>query len=231
MKILICDDEKVYVDTISTNIYYYFDNKQIPYSVSTFTDSSEIFRNNEKYDIAFLDIEMKPKNGIEIASELKRINPHTIIFIITSHNKYLDDAMDLQVFRYIQKPINIGRMFAGLDKALERLKNTSVQFYLSEKPSYVRVCSDDIIYIEIVNRKTNVVTFDNTYVSALSIKEWMEKLPKGSFYPVHTSFIVNLKHITAYSRESVVMDNRFTIPISNKNKTEFRTFFLHFNRK
>ena len=43
------------------NIYYYFDNKQIPYSVSTFTDSSEIFRNNEKYDIAFLDIEMKPK--------------------------------------------------------------------------------------------------------------------------------------------------------------------------
>ena len=60
--------------------------------------------------MAFLDVEMETYSGIEVAQKLKAKNPYIVIFIVTSYDKYLDDAMDLNVFRYIKKPLDKKRL-------------------------------------------------------------------------------------------------------------------------
>ena len=230
MKILVCDDEKIYTDTISANVRSYFNSKNIPHSISAFTDSSEVLKSDMSYDIAFLDIEMAPINGIEIARELKNINSQAVVFIITSFNKYIDDAMDLQLFRYIQKPLEITRLFTGLDKALEILSTKQISFYIPEESSVIRMSSDEVVYVEIVDRKTRITTINNAYTTNLSIKEWSKMLPSTSFYMVHSSFIVNVKHITKYSRDTVTLCNQHLIPVSYRKQAEFKRFFMNYNK-
>ena len=107
MKIIICDDEKEYVDTVQQKVNSFLKEKNIVAEYSLYTDCKGFMdKDAETFDIAFLDIEMGEIKGIEVAEKLKGANPHIVVFIITSYDHYLDEAMDLNVFRYIKKPLD-----------------------------------------------------------------------------------------------------------------------------
>lgn len=59
MNILICDDDKLYVDMIRKYVDEFFaDHKITDYKVYEYNSGDEAAKNNEKIDIAFLDVEM-----------------------------------------------------------------------------------------------------------------------------------------------------------------------------
>lgn len=56
-------------------------------------------------------------------------------------SKYLDDALDLKVLRFLEKPINSERLYAGIDRAIDTLNDTTVGFYLRDGDmDYKRYC-------------------------------------------------------------------------------------------
>ena len=57
-------------------------------------------------DIAFLDIHMRGMNGVELAKELKAVNPKMNIIFVTGFSDYTGDAMSLHASGYIMKPVN-----------------------------------------------------------------------------------------------------------------------------
>ena len=57
-------------------------------------------------DIAFLDIHMRGMNGVELAKELKAVNPKMNIIFVTGFSDYTGDAMRLHASGYIMKPVN-----------------------------------------------------------------------------------------------------------------------------
>lgn len=228
MKIVICDDDKIYVSLIKKETNCILLEKNIKAEFYLFSESDDIYKCNSFYDIAFLDIEMKPYSGIEVAKKLKEINPYITIFFITAYDKYLDDAMDLNVFRYIKKPLDIKRLKSGLFKALESIDNNTVTFFLKHGSDSKSVLSNDIQYIGIVNRFTKVVTIKGEYISKNKIDFWKEKLSAPFFYQVHKSFIINMKHITDYKRDCVILSEQHIIPISYRKQSDFRSYFLSY---
>ncbi len=79
----------------------------------------EIRESGERFDLAFLDIQMEEVDGIALAKELRRRNGRMALFFVTNYAEYQDDAMDLQAFRFFEKPFDVIRLYAGLDKAME----------------------------------------------------------------------------------------------------------------
>lgn len=119
MNILICDDDKHYVDTIRKYVDEFFVERKITdYMVYEYYSGEEAAKNTKKIDIAFLDVEMSGINGIEAGRYLRKNNRNIVIFIITSYMGYLEDAMDEGVFRYINKPMERPVIMRGLQKAL-----------------------------------------------------------------------------------------------------------------
>ena len=228
MKIAICDDDRTYADEIKRIIEVLLYNKMIKFEIDTYYSSQEIYNRTTTYDIAFLDIEMPPYSGIEIAKKLKAANPHIVIFIITSYNQYLDDAMDLNVFRYIQKPLDAHRLKTGLEKALKSIDNTVISFYLKNGNSIKKLTPNELIYIETVGRSTKVVSADGEYISDNKMDFWKEKLIASFFYRVHKSFIVNMNYITDYQRDTLVLFKKYKVPISYRKQAEFRKAFLSY---
>lgn len=228
MKIVICDDNCAYADEIKRTVNAFFSKREAPVSIDVFYDSKEPFDSNIKYDIAFLDIEMEPYSGIQLAKKLKETNPYIVVFIITSYNNYIDDAMDLNVFRYIQKPLETQRLILGLEKALKNIDNSIITFYLKQDNKAISVLSNEIVYIETVGRATKIVTTQNTFLSDNKMDFWKEKLIASFFYRVHKSFIVNMKYITSYQRDTIVLLKKYSVPISYRKQAEFRHCFLNF---
>lgn len=178
--------------------------------------------------MAFLDIEMEPYNGIETARQLKQLNKDVIVFFITSYEKYLDEAMDLNAFRFINKPLDGKRLKRGVEKALELIDSSQIRFYLKNGKDTISVSSNDIVFIEIVGRFTKVVTADNIYFSEETIDFWNKKLIASFFYNVHKSFIINMKYITNYKRDIIILNEEYEIPIAYRKQAMFRSYFLNY---
>lgn len=58
-----------------------------------------------KIDVAFLDIHIPEKNGIELARELKLLNPKVNIIFATGFSEYMKEGIDLRMSGYIMKPV------------------------------------------------------------------------------------------------------------------------------
>ncbi len=230
MKVIICDDEKAYVESIKQNVDVFFKERNVDAQYSEYTDCKSLITGGcEFYDIAFLDIEMGDIKGTDVAAKLKEVNPQIIVFIITSYDQYLDEAMDLNVFRYIKKPLDVKRLFSGLEKALQLLDQTVIEFYLKKEKTKQKVLSKDIIYVEIVGHSTKVVTTQGEYISDHNMRFWREKLVASFFFQAHNSFIINLKYITEYQRDIVKLNDKYDVPVSCRTQASFRKYFMKYN--
>ena len=228
MKILICDDEQMYVDDIRNHIELYASEKRLSFDIDSYTDAKSLLDNNPYYDIAFLDVEIGNIKGTEVAKRLKKVNKYIVIFIITSYNKYLDEAMDLNVLRFIVKPIDVKRLYNGMDKAISLIDNSVVELFLKNGTTQIKLPINDIMFIEVEGKKTKVQTKNAVYYSMDRLKVWKKRLTPSFFFQIHSSFIINMKYISQYDRDEVVIDNVYKIPIAYRKQTEFKNYFADY---
>ena len=87
-----------------------------------FDDDEDLitYAENNHLDIVFLDIEMPGKSGLQLAEELRCLNPKTAVVFVTAYTQYALEAFELSVVDYILKPVSKER----LKKTLEKLKFT-----------------------------------------------------------------------------------------------------------
>lgn len=231
MKIVICDDEIQYVNALKKHIEEYMKKRLLSFEIYTFTDPTEIIAGGVTCDLAFLDIQMEKANGISVAKELKKRNSKMIIFFITSYNEYQDDAMDLRAFRFFEKPFKAERLYSGLDKAMEYLSETYVDFYLQDGKAQQRILVDNIMYLENRNRKTILYEAECNYVTREKLEQWADKLPHSFFYRVHKSFIVNLHCVDRYNYTELYLNDGTRIPVSSRKQADFHKYWFSYLRR
>ena len=153
MKILICDDEKQYLDVLSAHVQEYMGKRFIECEIIQATSPQDVINQDLRYDLAFLDIQMEGMDGISLAKELKKHNSKLALFFVTNYEEYQDDAMDLRAFRFFSKPFDVGRLYSGLDKAMEYIDGAYIDIFLYGDNAQQRIMVDDILYITRSNRK------------------------------------------------------------------------------
>ena len=104
MRIMCVDDEPLALQMLESSV-----KKAKPDAeVSAFRKPRELLdaAKQSGCDIAFLDIHMRGMNGVELAKELKAVNPKMNIIFVTGFSDYTGDAMSLHASGYIMKPVN-----------------------------------------------------------------------------------------------------------------------------
>ena len=231
MKIAICDDNLNIVDEVKILLDEYALSKNLSLDISTFNDGQAVLESDERFNIAILDVEMPGCNGIELGKILREKNRHIVLMYITSHKKYLDEALNLNAARFFEKPIDSKRFYDGLDNALKRIDNTTIKFFLKEDNASVRINANDIIYVEIEpigHRKTKIVTEEKTYISSNKIVFWEEHLISSLFVKTHKSYIINMEYITKYENNTLQLDGKYNIPISRNYQSSVHKAFIRY---
>jgi two-component SAPR family response regulator len=72
-----------------------------------------------RMDVAFLDIHMPEKSGVELARELKLLNPKINIIFATGFSEHMKEGIDLRMSGYITKPVTP----EAVKEELENLRN------------------------------------------------------------------------------------------------------------
>jgi CheY-like chemotaxis protein len=104
-KILVVDDEIYVVEMLKR----YLESRS--YDVYTATDGAEALRKVKEAEprVVLLDILMPGMSGIEVLTEIKKMNPQTIVIMVTAviDDELVQKAIASGADDYITKPINL----------------------------------------------------------------------------------------------------------------------------
>lgn len=106
VNIAICDDN---IEHISALEKYLFEISNVKIECDAYLSGESLvdaYKNNiERYDVVFLDMEMRELNGIETANLIREFDEHIIIVFVTSHSEYMKESFQCQPFRFVEKPL------------------------------------------------------------------------------------------------------------------------------
>ena len=124
MKVLLVDDENLQLLRLETEVKKVIKDESEIISFSNPVEASKYIEQN-KIDIAFLDIEMPVINGIKLAKLLKTSNPLVNIIFVTAYDKYALSACQLHASGYLSKPVNEEKIRKELDNLRYPIEVTS----------------------------------------------------------------------------------------------------------
>lgn len=233
LNILLCDDNKLILEQVSSLINKLQKNYKMQFKVDMRTCGDFIFKEKHSYDIAIVDIQMPSVNGLEVSERLKMLNPDIIIMILTSYPAYLDSAMKIQVFRYLSKPIDTERFNRNFLEAVEYYKKISKSIIIEKYDEIFTVKTKDILYIENRKHGSLIVTKDKSYETNKKPAEWYEIINQPNcFIQSHKSYLVNLQNVTNFDKSSITFEtddgNLVAHCISQRKYADFKKAFFDF---
>ncbi|MEP7181878.1 MAG: LytTR family DNA-binding domain-containing protein [Betaproteobacteria bacterium] len=169
-------------------------------------------------DVAFLDIRMPVKTGLDVARE---IAPRCHVVFVTAYDEYAVAAFDEGAVDYVLKPptpVRIAKVVARLKTRLamapldltELLARLAAREAGPEPLRWVRaslgaamkmIAVDDVVYFQAEDKYTKVVTADGEALIRKPIRELYEALDPDSFWQIHRATIVNLRAIARVDRD------------------------------
>lgn len=113
MNVIVVDDERLVLNAEVSAI-----NRVIPEAkvraFQKYRDALE-YAEESHIDIAFLDINIKGITGLQLAKDLKEINPKVNIIFCTGYSEYSLEAHDLYCSAYLMKPVTDEKLLKALD--------------------------------------------------------------------------------------------------------------------
>ncbi len=141
-------------------------------------------------DIIITDIEMPRMNGLNLCKEIRKKDDTTPIIIMTAYSstEYLLAATELNLVKYLIKPIQENELFKALDQCYEKIEtkepsivNLGQEFIydtfnhiLTKNGKFIKLTSSQILLLDIlIKNRGNTVSYiqlENTiwYDSAMS---------------------------------------------------------------
>lgn len=117
---LVLEDEPETNELMCTTLKNFFSE------VHSSTDAASAMQLFEQHspDIIFIDIILPGKSGLEVAKEIREINPKQIIVIVSASNDMgnISEAVKIGVNNFIRKPIDTDKMLDVLKDIVADLK-------------------------------------------------------------------------------------------------------------
>ncbi|MBU6119864.1 LytR/AlgR family response regulator transcription factor [Hymenobacter siberiensis] len=186
------------------------------------------FREGNKVDVLFLDIEMPHLSGLELLRVLT--NPPEVI-ITTARQDFAVDAFELRVTDYLVKPFDFARFTQAVQRVASRRAPgaapvadipTSADLFVKVNSRMVRIDFDEVLYVEALSDYVNIVTPKHKYIVYTTLKSLETRLGSfPNFMRVHRSYLLNTQHIESIEDNTANLSGGHFVPIGKSYQEAF----------
>lgn len=237
MRIVICDDEIMYIRQVEDAIDRWKEMRNI-YSIyvtayNSSEDLTEAIGQNLPYDMAFLDIQFPGEmSGLDTAQILRNRNEFMTLVLMTNYQEYAIEGYKVSAQRFLTKPLDEKAIWECLDIAhnqWELMNDKSL--IISGSGQSMRIPYKNIMYAESRAHYAIIYRAKGENISVrMKLSDIMAKLPEKMFIQCHRSYMVNLLHISSIQKGNINMTNGDLVPVSPrlwaKVHRQFSDFYL-----
>ena len=124
IKILLVDDEKEFVETLSERI------RMRDHDSKVALNGEEALKHidDDLPDVVVLDLKMPGIDGMEVLRRIRKAYPNVQVIMLTGHGSDKDEkeARKLGAFEYLQKPVEIDTLMKKIKKAYKQKFESSM---------------------------------------------------------------------------------------------------------
>jgi DNA-binding LytR/AlgR family response regulator len=218
MRALIADDEPLLRADLRTRLGRLWPELTICAEVADGHAAVEAI-DRDRPDIAFLDIRMPGRTGLEVAAAAAG---RCHIVFVTAYDQFAVQAFERGAHDYLVKPVTDERMRAMVARLRERAGVPPAQVedllrelsrHVTPRRDYLRwikashgsqlklVAVEDILFFHADDKYTRVVTAAGESLIRKPIKELVEELDPAQFWQIHRATLVNASAIGAVTRD------------------------------
>ncbi len=224
LRIALCDD----IPAHSKQLLSLLESEvSTPFEAAAFASPDELLAAldaQQYFDLFFLDIELGEASGVELARRINARLPMAQIIFVTANIMNAVEISEANHTYFLLKPVEAGKLRRAFLRATAALcSQTDKRLSLPLRSGGDAVVSSGkIIYCERVLRVTTVVCTDETLYTPLSLTALEDSLPKLMYARPHSSFLVNLMHVSRTDWQHVYLDNGAALSLTTHNRTAFR---------
>lgn len=223
--IAICDDEQTAQQELTT-----LWRKHVAvarFTLYCFDSGTELLQAAKAtaFDCIYLDIQMSQINGIETAKKLRNLGCTAPIIFLTNYDDYLETGYEVQAFRYRFKPLQEDIFLKDL-AAWNMLQQQQETLLIPTAGGVHQIALKELIYVEIVGRKTQLVTAQRTIVSTEPMQHWEATLPAEQFLAPYNKILVNTRHVKFFDQSKVITTGGHQLPMSRRKYQQFKAAML-----
>ena len=239
--VIIVEDETAAVVNLRSMLSIVAPGAEVVEVLESVEEAVEFFKGEVEADVVFMDIHLADGDSFRIFDSVDIEIP---IIFTTAYDQYALEAFKVNSIDYLLKPFDYNEFSKAIAKVaslvdlVERCHaagsamaqneaESSDKEFISVKADYktqlVKIA--DIVYLESAGEYVRLhLTDGTTLVTLFRLKNMESALPSDKFMRVHRSYIVNLGHVTGYSRSRVMLDNGEYVPISVNYRDAFREY-------
>ena len=188
----------------------------------------------QRFDLAFIDIQLRQSNGLELAN---RLLPYCAnLIFVTAHERYAAAAYRTEAIDYLLKPVNPEHLITAVDRASFASRAPAEARILLHSKSNVTV----LIQAEIIRVQGdgNYCSFycqgNKKYLISKNLSYYEELLDSHRFYRIHQSHLVNLAAVRACVKQEgqyyAVMEDGEKVPVARRRKDGFLATLNRYTR-
>lgn len=212
--VAICDDAAADRDYLQTLVKRWAADRGHRVELTLYPSAeSFLFRYAEDKDvqILLLDIEMGPMDGVSLARTLRKENDAVQIVFITGYSDYIADGYEVEALHYLMKPVKEEKLFAVLDRAVEKLHSNQRTLLLELPGEVVRLPVYQIRSAEVQGNYVTIHAKTDCTVK-MTLSE-LEAQLDDNFFRLGRSALVNLGCVARVTKTAVTLNDGTVLPL------------------
>lgn len=219
-KVIIIDDDKPSVTVLVNELKAYQDVTIIATAFNSHNGEQAILKH--KPQLIFLDIELPGINGLEFLAALRsKIDWEMNVIFYTSYEKYMLQALRMQAFDFLLKPVNKDDLLLAMNRYYLSRKNAqpspiSSIHYPTDKPLLITTITNDKIILRPQNigyfrynseRKLWEIVLDDFRHVILKHNTTAEVILNygAEFIQTHKTYIININYLSMIQENTCIM--------------------------
>ncbi|MPM88298.1 hypothetical protein SDC9_135400 [bioreactor metagenome] len=188
----------------------------------------------ESFHIYILDIVMPMVSGLELGQEIRRLDREAQIIYASTEPQFALQAYAASPINYLIKPIEKQQLFDTLNLAISKADIAEEQTFAVKTADSLRVIRlSDIATCEYRDHAVIFILIDGEEVLSRTIREnFLEYctliLKDRHFLQCHTAFIVNMRRVERFARDSFTLYGDRVVPIASKQYPAVRDAYMDF---
>ncbi|MCD8554391.1 LytTR family DNA-binding domain-containing protein [Seleniivibrio sp.] len=236
MRIAICDDMPDDLQYIVSRTNQYLSANGIDAEVASFSHPDALLTaiEQESFHLYILDIVMPMVSGLELGKEIRRLDREAQIIYTTTEPQFALQAYAASPINYLVKPVNHQQLSDTLAFAFSKADFANEQTFTVKTADSLRVIKlSKIACCEYLNHSAVLSLANGEEVCSRTFRENFSEycapiLKDRYFLQCHTSFVINMRRVERFAKDSFTLCGGKTIPIAAKRYPAVRDAYMDF---
>lgn len=228
----ILDDRQEDRERLHTILTEYGAVNGIRVHVSSFAAGEELLKNYEPYlyTAVFLDIYLEQGTGIEVAREIRKRDPDTLLIFMTISEDHRAEGFRVHAFDYLEKPLLPEEVYRVMDDILRCSTAVIPCLTFSSSRTEYRIPYSEIVavctaghYLDITDR------FGETYHTRMTFSGVSELLLEDRrFLLIIRGVVVNMDYVEAFGDGTCHLTGDLHIPCNRRKEKQLERIWQNY---